>query len=280
MSDGDDSGGCSSSMATIWLVVFNSIFALLGMGIATLGFLLRFNSQLFETYILDILTSAEVDGVDLKAVIESVAIVVIAIGFIIALVALMGCLGGCCQVRTLLVVYSLIMLKLLIIEVVAVILFLVMRDQIDKRVKTALQATLDTFKGYNSTEPVTAGWNYVFTQFDCCGIDSYTDLATATDWIQTVTISGSSYNLTSPVFCCKLVGKFPDITIPSNLDCATAPNATTSNYMLGCYQAVEDYIMGYRIALIVGVALLITCQIITLIATCILKRQRNQVGSS
>ncbi|RUS77436.1 hypothetical protein EGW08_014814, partial [Elysia chlorotica] len=118
MSDGQDSGGCSASAATIWLVVFNTIFALLGMGIATMGFLLRFNSQLFETYILDILTSAQVDGVDLKAVIESVAIVVIVVGFIIALVALMGCLGGCCKIRTLLVVYSLIMLKLLIIEVV------------------------------------------------------------------------------------------------------------------------------------------------------------------
>ncbi|GFO40117.1 tetraspanin, partial [Plakobranchus ocellatus] len=71
----------------------------------------------------------------------------------------------------------------------------------------------------------------------------------------------STLNLTSPVFCCKLDGKFPDITLPSNLDCATSPNATTSNYVSGCYQAVEDYIMGYRLALIVGVSLLIACQV-------------------
>ena len=79
---------------------------LLGMGVATLGFLLRFNSQLFETYILDILTSAEVDNISLKEVIESVAIVVIVIGFIIALIGLMGCIGGCCKIKTLLVVVS------------------------------------------------------------------------------------------------------------------------------------------------------------------------------
>ncbi|RUS77435.1 hypothetical protein EGW08_014813 [Elysia chlorotica] len=85
--------------------------------------------------------------------------------------------------------------------------------------------------------------------------------------------------MTSPVFCCKLDGKFPDITVPSNLDCASAPNATTSNYMSGCYEAVEDYVMGYRIAMIVGVALLITCQFLDITTACILyqdsKKEEN-----
>ena len=67
-------------------------------------------------------------------------------------------------------------------------------------------------------------------QLDCCGIDNYTELYTASNWNRTYSSGGSTYTLVHPFMCCKLSGSFPNVAIPSDVSCATTPNSTTSNY--------------------------------------------------
>ena len=70
----------------------------------------------------------------------------------------------------------------------------------------------------------------VSMQLDCCGIDNYTELYTASNWNRTYSSGGSTYTLVHPFMCCKLSGSFPNVAIPSDVSCATTPNSTTSNY--------------------------------------------------
>ena len=67
-------------------------------------------------------------------------------------------------------------------------------------------------------------------QLDCCGIDNYTELYTASNWNRTYSSGGSTYTLVHPFMCCKLDGSFPNVAIPSDVSCATSPNSTNSNY--------------------------------------------------
>ncbi|XP_012936601.1 tetraspanin-16 [Aplysia californica] len=157
------------------------------------------------------------------------------------------------------------MIKLLIIEIVLLVLILAFRSEIDSRVKGALQPTLDTYKGYNSTEPVTVGWNFVFSKFECCGIDSYSDLDTASSWPTSITYAGSAATLTAPIFCCKLNGTYPSMTLPASATCAESPTSSISNYESGCYKAVEEYILAYRITMLVVVSLIVVCEVLNII---------------
>lgn len=260
-------------MASLWLVVFNIAFAVLGGGIIAVGALIRFNTELFEGYVLDVLTESQVEGMNLREIFQSVAIVIMVAGFIVLVIAMIGLLGGCCKIKMMLTVYALIMMKLLVIIIVLMVLTLAMREQIDSKIKGALQPTLDMYKGWASVEPVTIGWNYVFHKFSCCGIDSVTDLSTASSWpvVNVLTPNGNTaLGIAAPFFCCKNInGSFPfSLGFPSTDTCAETPTDAISNYQVGCYGAVEEYILGYRIAILVVVGLVVGCIVLNIVTAC------------
>lgn len=260
-------------MASMWLVVFNIAFAVLGGGVIAVGALIRFNTELFEGYVLDVLTESQVEGMNLKEIFQSVAIVIMVAGFIVLAIAMIGLLGGCCKIKMMLTIYALVMTKLLVIIIVLMIMTLAMRPQIDAKVKGALQPTLDMYEGWMSTNPVTIGWNYVFHKFSCCGIDSYTDLSTASSWPVTNVLTpngNTAIAIGAPFFCCKNInGSFPfSLGFPSTDTCAETPSETISNYKVGCYGAVEEYILGYRIAILVVISVVIICIVLNIVTAC------------
>ena len=70
-------------------------------------------------------------------------------------------------------------------------------------------------------------------QYECCGIDDYTDYATASNWDNVRTYEENGFDvekiLVTPVACCLMEGEFPDVE-PKDEECATHPTDLTSNW--------------------------------------------------
>ena len=75
-------------------------------------------------------------------------------------------------------------------------------------------------------------------QFECCGVNDYTDFEEAEKWEREQTVQlnygGFEYNGTvtyvAPAACCKNNGTFPTNIIPYDANCTFAPTNDNSNW--------------------------------------------------
>ncbi|XP_076450411.1 uncharacterized protein LOC143286658 [Babylonia areolata] len=250
MGEKDEGCKCSTVTARTWLIIFNSVFVILGLAVAASGGIVLWGRDLVNSYLADMLEEVSVQGGSLDDLLRTVGIALLLAGVLLLAVGVMGWSGACCLVKC----------SLMIIE---------------DKVKGALQTTIDTFyAGDSGTDAVSLGFNFLFVQLDCCGIDIYTDLYSASNWNRS--FSGG-YTLQTPFTCCQLDGTFPNVVIPpSDVMCAVTPNATNSNYGTGCYEAFFDYITNYQlIFIIVGVCLFV-CEVCSAVSAFILKKHAAQ----
>lgn len=84
-----------------------------------------------------------------------------------------------------------------------------------------------TIKEYRSSgkekDGISLMWNQLMAQFQCCGVDSYSDFETSPFWLQN---KGSR---TIPDACCKLSDK--TLLIPIDHNCPYTPSDANSYYM-------------------------------------------------
>merc|ERR1712012_599349 len=90
------------------------------------------------------------------------------------LLSLMGCVGGCCRVKFLLVIFAIIVLIILISQIAVIALIAANGSDAEDKLKEGLRDSLDGFKE-DLSDSKSRGWAALFNTFECCGIDNRTD---------------------------------------------------------------------------------------------------------
>ncbi|XP_052060280.1 23 kDa integral membrane protein-like isoform X2 [Mytilus californianus] len=237
--------GCGASIAKVILIIVNTIFLILGLGIGIAGLVFRFGTDLLGDEIKDAMKSLNVDvvgGINVYDIASSLSLLLIIVGFFIFLVGGLGCCGACCQNRVLLVVYAIIVAILLIAQIVGVAMFAGFRSSFDDTFKTEFKKVLTTRYNQTGNEDLTNSYDALFKLYKCCGVDSANDM--------------------------------PSQSLPSECCTATDPPSsctnTSSTVHEGCYTKLKDQIDQYNSVFIgVGVSVLIFQLLCVLFSFCL-----------
>jgi hypothetical protein len=203
------------------------------------------------------------------------------VGGLIFFVGGLGCCGACKENTGCLTAFSVILVILLIIQLIAVILAGALHSQIKKSLAVAMNETMVHNYGQSGEfdSAITESWNFMQMEMKCCGIlvDGPKDWK-YTQWYQ--------YNKTEkgdavPQSCCvDLVDKH-NYSHPAARDPAkcyqAAFNKTSPDirnkyaYSVGCQQKLDDWLVSSLAVVITGVVIIILVQITVLVMACCLK---------
>lgn len=90
--------GCGESFAQVALVIVNTIFLMLGLGIGIAGLVFRFGTDIFQEEINDALKDLKIDvvgGINIYQITNSLSLILIIVGFFVFFVGILGCCGAC-----------------------------------------------------------------------------------------------------------------------------------------------------------------------------------------
>ncbi|XP_071095703.1 tetraspanin-18B-like [Haliotis cracherodii] len=280
--------GCSR----IFLVIINGIFAVIGLVFLVVGCIVRFGSGILDPYLQDLYTSlqrfmeqagqsVDLSNFNLGDYLQDATLALILLGVFFFIIGIFGCIGGCCKVRCMLIVYAVLISLIVLAEVLFVILLFTIRDTVDNNIKGPMKTSIEeSYTGFNSTDLVSLGWNFAMVNFKCCGVDNYTEFQDAKKWINKYTPKQTNMSITLavPIACCKLNGSFPNINLPTEFTCATDPTSALSNIDKGCYQAIWDIIndnSNIMIGVGVGVVVVELLMIILACIVCCKEKKKN-----
>ncbi|XP_053408370.1 tetraspanin-16-like isoform X2 [Mercenaria mercenaria] len=250
--------GCISTLARVFLVVVNIFFLVIGLVFFSLGLFVRFKSAVINDYVDGVKESLEtsasssgfgkvdLSSFDLTDLLFGVALGLIFFGLFLIIVTVLGCCGGCCKIKFMLILYVVVCGVLLIGQIIVIGILYGSPNTFHDPAKDKLKDQIKSdYAGLNGTDIVSIGWNVVMQQVDCCGVDSYKDFTGATNWI--VNYASYGYTLKTPLACC--------MTLPTSQDftCASTTGATaTNNYLeTGCYDKIWEDTLG-NTAIMVG----------------------------
>ncbi|XP_067929170.1 leukocyte surface antigen CD53-like [Watersipora subatra] len=151
--------GCCANFAKVLLIVFNSIFCLLGIGLIAGGIYAVIKLRDY----LNILGNNSGNAV---------AILIIVFGVITFIIAAIGCLGACKESPCLLFTFAVIIAILLIAEIGVGIAAVVYKDQVEE---LFIEGSLELMKGYDESDDESAAkeaWDFVQDDLGCCGANS------------------------------------------------------------------------------------------------------------
>ncbi|XP_033759090.1 tetraspanin-1-like [Pecten maximus] len=253
------------------MMTTNIIFVVFGVTILSLGCILITGQNLTAGYLVALFNALpEVSG-SLGSFFSYVAATMIFVGAVMFLLGMLGCIGACGVNPRLLYTYSGLLLTLLVGKMTGIIVCTTMDTWIDERLTDALQTTInDDYGGAEVTNRISNAWNYAFVTYKCCGINTYSDLHSATKWNRT----GSSDVI--PVTCCVVPGSYPNYGNPSDPTCKSSPTTENSYASNGCYDKIKDFLDTYA-AYIIGVgSAILFLELITIISAFLLSRQRKK----
>nr|AMB43016.1 CD63 [Paratapes undulatus] len=247
--------GFVSTLARIFLVVVNVLFLILGLVFFGLGLFIRFGSSILNKYVENVKDSIEqssgsagfgtvdLSSFDITDLLSGVALGLIFFGLFLTIISVLGCCGGCCKIKCMLITYVIICIVLFLCQVVIIIILYGFPDTFHNPAKKKLKEDIQSsYVGLNGTDLKTISWNIVMQQVKCCGVDSYADFTGASKW----TTVYNSYTLKTPLACCK---SLPDST---DFSCADTSTATTANNYLdkGCYDIIWDATLGSTVIMV------------------------------
>ncbi|XP_060607728.1 tetraspanin-16-like [Ruditapes philippinarum] len=247
--------GFISTLGRVFLVVVNIFFLIIGLVFFALGMFVRFGTAILNDYVDGVKESLEssagssgfgtvdLSNFDISDLLFGVALALIFFGLFLIIISVLGCCGGCCKIKFMLIGYVIICIVLLIGQIIIIGILYgspdTFHDPAKKKLKDGIQSD---YAGLNGTDIVSIGWNVVMQKVKCCGVDSYADFTGASNWISVYT----SYTLKTPLACCK--------TLPSSTDfsCADSTATTANNYLeTGCYDKIWEDTLG-NTAIMVG----------------------------
>ncbi|CAG2116699.1 unnamed protein product [Medioppia subpectinata] len=222
---------CGAACIKYLLFIFNILWLIFAVVIIVLGFkCIDWSGDIEHIYNNSIKTGAGI---------------VIAVGFLILIMAFIGCCGAITQNVCLLSTYSGIILILVIVEIVGVVLVFIYKNEIENELKTALSREFGKWNG-----PTARAVQVLQQRFRCCGVTDYRS-----------DFSGESV----PASCCDqwATGEAADKTCPKmfvqfSKGCADTIRDTINNYLWG--------IGGVAIALVV-------IQLLLVVSACCLARE-------
>ncbi|XP_076460834.1 tetraspanin-1-like isoform X2 [Babylonia areolata] len=250
---------CTTFIAKLVLGIINTLVFLVGLVMFIIGLLIHtqpeFSQKALSSLLEKLESTADKAGVDLDTSDFSVAdvaysftIAIIVIGVFLAAVSLLGIIGVKYSLKPVLIVYFIITLVLFLVQVTVVLIAVIDREVFDDTVKPHLKTTIkDYYAGIAGKDATSQIWNGIMIQLECCGVDNYKDFKDASEWPTTLTINANTYNIETPVACCK------DVT--EDYSCAVDGTATdlNNNMSTGCYTKIWDYLLTNS-GIVIGIA--------------------------
>ncbi|KAH8283447.1 hypothetical protein KR018_002126 [Drosophila ironensis] len=185
----------------------------------------------------------------------SIPTFLIVIGSFIIVITFFGCWGALKENYCLVLSFSVMLAIIFILELSAGISGYVLRNDATKLIQTSL---LDSITKYNSStqSPITALWDDVQRDFDCCGVNRFDD------WNKTFT------NGDLPISCCNVpVGQ------AGTFNCWSNDTSVADRHESGCLDGFSNYIASHAVSLGAAGVVIAVLQFFGVIFACYIARE-------
>ncbi|XP_033726994.1 tetraspanin-1-like [Pecten maximus] len=257
---------CGLKCLKYLLLAFNLIICIVGIAALVVGIVSMVgDSNLFSLLKLSL---------DQSTLVQSSSVIIIVTGVILFLIGFIGCCGAYKESVCMLGIYAAVVIIIIIIEIAGIAVAAAFQSKVTSELKSGLKKhIMEDYDGTGAMDTFTFFVDQTQVQFDCCGVDSYTEFVNATKW--------NRGNATIPLSCCILTNKDdypenPSKATAKNQTCQQSPDSTNSNINKSCYNSIKDFAMNNaRNIIIVGVVVLIVEVICFIIAVCLCNRLRK-----
>ncbi|XP_047451773.1 CD151 antigen isoform X2 [Mugil cephalus] len=189
------------------------------------------------------------------------AYILIAAGLIVIVTGIIGCCATLKEMKSLLIVYLILLLCIFLLEIIAGVLAYINYQELDEELKQNLRVTMQQKYKQPGEESITEAVDKLQQEFKCCGSHNFSDWRDSA-WIQ----AGKSGQLV-PDSCCKT---------PSELCGRRDHPSNIYRVEGGCITKLEDFIQSqlYVLGAVgIGIAFL---QLVGMMFTCCLYRNLKE----
>ncbi|XP_057692921.1 CD151 antigen isoform X2 [Corythoichthys intestinalis] len=183
------------------------------------------------------------------------AYVLITAGAVVIVTAIIGCCATLREIKSLLIVYLVLLLAVFLLEIVTGVLAFITYQELDEELRENLKVTMQQKYQQDGEETITNAVDKLHQEFQCCGSNS------SLDWKDSIWIRVAQDSRLVPDSCCKT---------PSNLCGLRDHPSNVYKVEGGCVVKLEEFILSqlYIVgALGIGIAVL---QIFGMMFTCCL----------
>ncbi|XP_070501913.1 tetraspanin-18B isoform X1 [Chironomus tepperi] len=227
-------GDVGSCCAKYILCMFNFVFFILGSLVLGLGLWLRFDKDSILALMKNV-NSEHIDRFTEPQLVDQTVYIFIVIGALMFVLGFLGYCGALRESQCLLSLYGVCLIILLVLEIVLFVFAVAYQDVVKDETESFLKTTIKEYKSSGKEKDgVSLMWNQLMAQFQCCGVNSYSDFETSPFWLSN---RGSRM---VPEACCQLSDK--TLITPSDLNCPYSPSDENSYYMRGCQTTLIDYL--------------------------------------
>lgn len=242
-------------LSKIVVVTINVIFMIFGLAFLVIGIVFRLDwTDIREAFV----DEGGKHDFNLQEAGDTAAYAAIVFGCFIILVSLLGCVGACCRVKLLLIVYAVIVMVLLISKL-AIVAYVGSQgaEAVDK-LEDSLADSLDNYYE-NSTNPKSKAFSVIFSTFECCAINGSHDFDGNLAFYKSPLRTKPEMNGKIPITCCHGVDyeNLSKSVFANKSQCLLHPDKNNA-YTEGCLTKVKNWIEDSKGVLIgVGVAILL-----------------------
>lgn len=183
------------------------------------------------------------------------AYILIAAGVVVVVTGILGCCATLKEMRSLLIVYFVLLLCIFLLEITAGVLAYINHQELDDDLKQNLRDTMVTKYQQPGEERVTRAVDKLQKDFQCCGSNR------STEWSDSPWIQRPQNARVVPDSCCKTPDDYCGLRDhPSNI------------YKAGCFPKLEKFILSQlKIMGAVGIGIA-SLQLVGMMLTCCLYR--------
>ncbi|KAJ0028963.1 hypothetical protein NQD34_003960 [Periophthalmus magnuspinnatus] len=189
------------------------------------------------------------------------AYLLIAAGTIVILTGLIGCCATLKEIKSLLIVYLVLLLAIFLLEIIAGILAFINYQELDEELQQNLKQTMQQKYHQPGEDSVTQAVDRLHQEFKCCGSNS------SADWAESLWIQDSSNERLVPDSCCKTPG-----------DLCGRRDHPSNIYRVegGCIQKLEMFILKQLYVLGALSITIASLQLLGMLFTCCLYRSLKE----
>lgn len=163
-------------------------------------------------------------------------------GAIIFCICVLGCVGACCKVSIIMIIYLALISAIVLVHAVLLIIYFTRKDIPASMLGKQLENLVMQYQSLMSKDGPSLTLGLLMPRFNCCGFKNGDDFKTSTNFKRTDGYDGKIYStITYPIPCCKMDNAYKIID-------ATCPQSFTkanSNFDQGCEKPFEDMVLHY-----------------------------------
>nr|CAH8867074.1 unnamed protein product [Trichobilharzia regenti] len=267
----------------IVLIAMNTVSMVAGLILLTVGALMVWGQSVIQSLLNNFITSLinqYLKGSDALQITElvtriltstsPVGLALFILGAVCTGISVFGYCGACCNMKTLLYLYALLVGVLAAAVMITFSVYFARKDQLGLQVVELFKQSVDNYKSMkaNTVDSLIVG--LISPQLQCCGVQNGSDFQKSGKLDKNDTYGGETYyDLAYPVVCCKMNDKY----VITSTTCPREFNAENSNYNVGCKEPLQTFFLKYMdfvaFGLIAVFILLLLIVMFALLTVCI-----------